>query len=121
MMRVAETSTGTPCKTSLIWRPDLTSFTDNASSVYLRGHIHCNHRSTWGIEFRWTKKPANVIWYRAVKALRRIARPPSVMAKPRRKFFEECQLDKERRKHESERRKTAYKERHAYSVKYKDE
>jgi hypothetical protein len=94
MIRDAETSTGTPCKTSLIWRPELTSFTDNASSAYLRGHIHCNHRSTWGIELRWTKNPAKVIWYKPAKALRRIARPPSVMAKPRRKFFEACQLDK---------------------------
>ena len=87
MIRDAETSTGTPCKTSSICSPELTSFTDNASSAYLSGHIHCSHRSTCGIELRWTKKPAKVIWYNPVIALRRIARPPSDMADPRRKFF----------------------------------
>src|SRR5258708_34978904 len=99
MMRDAETCTGTPCKTSLIWRPELTSFTDNASSAYLSGHIHCSHRRTWGIELRWTKKPAKVIWYKPNKALRRTARPPSDIAEPRRKFLKAGQL---KRKDDSE-------------------
>ena len=86
MMRAAETLTGTPCRTSLIWSPELTSFTDNASRAYLSGHIHCSHRSTWGIVLRWTKNPAKVIWNSPERALRRSARPPSVMAEPRRKF-----------------------------------
>lgn len=86
MMRAAETLTGTPCRTSLIWSPELTSFTDNASRAYLSGHIHCSHRSTWGIVLRWTKNPAKVIWNNPERALRRSARPPSVMAEPRRKF-----------------------------------
>ena len=86
-MRAAETLIGTPCRTSLIWSPELTSFTDNASRAYLSGHIHSSHRSTCGIELRWTKKPAKVIWYNPARALRRSARPPSLMAEPRRKFY----------------------------------
>jgi hypothetical protein len=39
-----------------------------------------------GIELRWTKNPANVIWYSAVSAERRIAMPPLLKRVPRRKF-----------------------------------
>jgi len=87
MMRTAEMLTGAPFKVSLIKNPEVTSFTDSASSAYLRGHSHCSHRSTCGIDLRWTKNPANVIWYNPTSALRRSARPPSDMAEPRRKFF----------------------------------
>ena len=87
MIRAAKTLTGTPCRTSLIRSPELTSFTDNASRAYLSGHIHCSHRNTCGIRLRWTKNPAKVIWYNPDRALRRSARPPSVMAEPRRKFY----------------------------------
>ena len=62
MIRAAETSTGTPSSESLIIRPEPTSFTESASSVYFRGQSHCSHRSTGGMSFKWTKKPAYVIW-----------------------------------------------------------
>jgi len=101
MMREAETLTGTPCRTSLIWSPELTSFTANASRAYLSGHIHCSHRSTCGIALRWTKNPAKVIWYNPDRALRSSARPPSAMAEPRRKFcIVSFGLTKEERPHE---------------------
>lgn len=86
IMRDAEMVTGTPCSTSTISSPELTSFTVNASSAYLSGHIHCSHRSTCGIESRCTKNPAKVIWYNPKRALRRNAMPPSDRAEPRRKF-----------------------------------
>ena len=86
MMREAETVTGTPCRVSCISSPELTSFTETASSAYLSGHNHCSHRSTCGIELRWTKKPANVIWYSPLSAPSRSARPPSRIDAPRRKF-----------------------------------
>jgi hypothetical protein len=110
MMRDAETSTGTPCNTSRIWSPELTSFTDNASSAYLRGHIHCSHRSTCGIVSRWTKKPAKVIWYKPIIALRRIARPPSDMAEPRRKFFARNHVS-QRKERQRERERERERER----------
>jgi hypothetical protein len=121
MMRDAETSTGTPCNTSRIWSPELTSFTDNASSAYLRGHIHCSHRSTCGIVSRWTKKPAKVIWYKPIIALRRIARPPSDMAEPRRKFFARKPCEPKEKKSRGRGRGRPYEECHAYGIKYKDE
>ena len=93
MMRAADTLTGTPERVSWIWSPELTSFTASASSAYLSGHIHCSHRSTCGIELRWTKNPAKVIWYSVARALTRSARPPSDMAEPRRKFCSFWQRD----------------------------
>jgi hypothetical protein len=84
--------TGTPWRVSSIMRPEPTSFTDRASRVYLRGQIHCSQRRTGGMALRCTKKPANVIWYSADKAERRIAMPPLWNKVPRRKFCTPCQL-----------------------------
>lgn len=86
MIRLADTSTGTPDNVSLIIRPEPTSFTAKASRLYFSGHIHCNQRSTGGIELRWTKNPAKVIWYSAERADSRIAIPPFWKRAPRRKF-----------------------------------
>jgi len=88
MMRVAEMFTGTPSKVSTIIRPDPTSFTHRASRVYLRGHSHWSQRSTGGMVLRWTKKPANVIWYRAESALMRVAIPPFSNTIANKKFCE---------------------------------
>ena len=68
MIRLADTFTGTPCSVSSIINPLPTSFTARASSVYFSGLIHWSHRRTGGIESRWTKKPAKVIWNSAASA-----------------------------------------------------
>ena len=53
----------------------------------MRGHNHCGHRNTAGMDVKWTKKPAYVIWYNAVRAERRIAIPPLWKSVARRKFY----------------------------------
>jgi hypothetical protein len=88
IIKLAEILTGTPWSVSSIIRPELTSFTDNASNANLSGHIHCSQRSTGGISFRWTKNPAKVIWYKAESAERRMAMPPFLNSVPRRKFYD---------------------------------
>lgn len=86
IMTIAEMSTGTPWSTSTIWSPESTSFTERASRLYFRGQSHCNHRNTGGIEFRWRKKPAKVIWYNAESAERSMAIPPFLKNVPSKKF-----------------------------------
>lgn len=86
MIRLAETSTGTPWSESSIISPEPTSLTESASKVYLSGHSHCNHRRAGGMSFRWTKKPANVIWYSADRAESKMAMPPLLKRQARRKF-----------------------------------
>ena len=87
IINFAEMSTGTPCSVSWIIRPEPTSLTESASRLYFSGHNHCNHRRTGGIEFRWTKKPAYVIWYKAVRAESKMAMPPFWNRVPSKKFY----------------------------------
>lgn len=85
-MRLAEIFTGTPSRVSTIIKPDPTSFTHRASKAYLRGHNHWSQRRTGGMVLRWTKKPANVIWYRAESALTSVAIPPFSKTVANKKF-----------------------------------
>lgn len=95
IIKLAETLTGTPCSVSLIIRPEPTSLTESASRLYFSGHTHCNHRRTGGMEVRWTKKPAYVIWYNAVRADSKMATPPFWKRVPSRKFYKKLGLEGE--------------------------
>lgn len=87
IISTADTLTGTPSSLSIIIRPASTSFTESASRQYFSTANHCNHLMTGGMALRWTKKPANVIWYSAVRAEKRMAIPPLEKRAPRRKFY----------------------------------
>lgn len=115
-MVTAETDTGTPSRTSTIRSPELTSFTVRASRLYLRGQSHCNHRNAGGIEFKWRKNPAKVIWYNPESAERNMAIPPFWKNVPSRKFWKLYSL-----KTLAKMKKKTHKESHSKRVQHKHE